>query len=888
MMRVALAVTRWRIVADSAPHDVRTAPAPVDEAARASIASGRGRASWLTLKGALAVLAMALAGSFIGYFLFTGMPQFTLQVFPRTLTNHIIIGALALTYVAYLAVGRRLPGGSPLDLPVLAFIGAYAIATLTSIDWRLSAEATLQIAAAIIVFYALSDLPLLTAASLRRAFMLVAVALSLYAIWIVGNDYADYVRLVRDVEGLNSGNIFPPTVPRVHDVSDHPNVLAMLIVLAMPLLAHAALRSAVVIERILAAAGFIAAALAIFLTLSRGGWLGAVAGVGFTLAGIFLTLRAHDREAQGFAPSWSNAIPRDISPTAVATLGGALVLAVGGTLAFLSNSSTRPGWLFRGSLSPREDAWESSLDMFGDYFLTGSGPHTFGLLYPQYSGQFLVHTQHAHNGFLQVANDAGIIGLIALISVALAAAYMLARVWREGALEQRLVAVALAGSLVGYSVHNLLDAGNMWKATGIALAALAAVIVRLYRERDDAAPASAPFAFDKRVTRYGRYAIGAAIVAVVLLPLLGWYRIDSAHHDYWLGVDRVNNNEPRAIEALQDAVNADGALMVNQLELGKAQANRYIRDGMQDRILLGAAIIHLEEAREIDPRSDIARANLARAYQLAGRHDDAAHEAQLARLSAHHVTPVLAVAEVYELMGDDDRAIDTYAQVIGMDAGLADSSFWEGSDWRRAHFDEILGASILGINPCTYGAFLAERQRRDAGAPVDELDDAADGCKLLVLDDPNDLVIRVNLAKILMAQGAMDEARGHLDYAVDRQPDFGPARTELGRWHAAEGNMEAAKSEWLRGVELDEAESVMLLGDTYPPGEVPGHLIDTLRDLVATSNSSVRNDLVSILYYRMRYGRLSPVWAMIDGDWQRAVPRLFEEMEQTLAAWEAR
>jgi hypothetical protein len=48
----------------------------------------------------------------------------------------------------------------------------------------------------------------------------------------------------------------------------------------------------------------------------------------------------------------------------------------------------------------------------------------------------------------------------------------------------------------------------------------------------------------------------------------------------------------------------------------------------------------------------------------------------------------------------------------------------------------------------------------------------------------------------------------------------------------------------------------------------------------------VRSDLISILYYRVRYQRLSPVAAMIDGDWRNAVPRLFVEMEQTLAEWE--
>ena len=169
----------------------------------------------------IAVVALALAGSWIGYFLFTPMPSLTFKVFPATVTLHIVAGAVLVVYAVYLAIARRLPGGTPLDIPVLAFLGAYALATYASIDWRASIEPVLLMGAAIGAFYALSDLPFLSARTLRSAFMLVLGALSVYALWDVGNQYADYLRLTDQVEGLDAGNIFPPTVPRVVDVSDH-------------------------------------------------------------------------------------------------------------------------------------------------------------------------------------------------------------------------------------------------------------------------------------------------------------------------------------------------------------------------------------------------------------------------------------------------------------------------------------------------------------------------------------------------------------------------------------------------------------------------------------------------------------------------------------------
>jgi hypothetical protein len=248
---------------------------------------------------------------------------------------------------------------------------------------------------------------------------------------------------------------------------------------------------------------------------------------------------------------------------------------------------------------------------------------------------------------------------------------------------------------------------------------------------------------------------------------------------------------------------------------------------------------------------------------------------------------VLAVGEVYERLGRDEDAISTYGQVISMDAGLADSTFWEGSPWRREHFDEVLAASSLGANPCTLGAYYVDARRLDPQFDVGGLPDAEEGCKLLVVAFPNDLVIRVALAKILMQRDKADEAFIHLDFAVDRQPDFAPVRTELGRWYAARGDSEEARRQWVIGGQLEETESLVLLGETYPPTAVPEELRDRLSTLLGGSGTSVQNDTISILYYRLRFGRTSPRQAFINGDWQRAVPRTYARWRQTLERWNA-
>jgi O-antigen ligase len=875
-----------------ADHAATTATAPVTPATRRRAISIDTALRWL------AVLAVA---AWTGYFLFPGMPQLSLHVFPQTLVFHFVVGSAAIAYVAYLAVTRRLPGGTPLDVAVLGVIAAYAIATWASVSWRASLEPALQVGIFIIAFYILSDAPLLDARALRRALMLAGGALSLYALWVVGNDYADYLRLADRVEGLSASNIFPPTVPRVHDVSDHPNVLAMVLTLVMPFFVLAVLRPEALWERVAGLLGLFAGGWAIFLTLSRGGWAGAIVGIALTVAGVWLTLRIDQRERAGERLTWETFVPGGVTPTAIAAVLGAAALAVFGAIAFVASSSTRPGWLFRSSLSPREDAWRVGRDIFFDHIWAGAGPNSFGLLYPTYSGKFIVHTQHAHNGFLQVADDAGLLGILALAGVAVAAAWILWRTWRDGALEHRLGAVACAAALIGFAVHNQVDAGNIWKAPGIALAFVGAIIARVYVESHRRA-AGSPTPDGRAVTsgrlvasasnvwrRYGSFAVRVALIVLVFVPLVAWYRIDRAHYDYWQGAEKLNKSEPGAIEKLQAAVNADSSMMVYQLQLGVAQTMAYDTGGRSDDHLLDASIIHLERAAALDPRSDLAHANLARVYDLVGRDDDAAREAQIARLAVNHVTPVLLAGEVYEDIGRDADAISTYGQAVSMDGGLANSTFWDKTGFRKQHFDEILRASTIGLQPCTRGSYLVEAHRSDPSVSLDGLDQAAKDCQFLMFTGGlgNDLFTRTAFARILAQQGDLDGALGHLQFAVGRQPDFGPARTELGRVYAAQGNIDAARHEWLIGGQLDEAESLRLLGDTYPAGEVPQDVRDRLRSLIKTTGSSVQNDLISVLYFRMRYGRLSPVFPLIPATWQTALPRPFVEWQKAVDRWDS-
>ena len=83
----------------------------------------------------------------------------------------------------------------------------------------------------------------------------------------------------------------------------------------------------------------------------------------------------------------------------------------------------------------REDAWEAGLDIFRDNPLLGTGPNTFGLLYPQYSehGPSSSCTRSTRTtAFCRSRTTPASSGWRRSAAIGVAMVYMLWRTWREG------------------------------------------------------------------------------------------------------------------------------------------------------------------------------------------------------------------------------------------------------------------------------------------------------------------------------------------------------------------------------------------------------------------------------------------------------------------------
>jgi O-antigen ligase len=101
------------------------------------------------------------------------------------------------------------------------------------------------------------------------------------------------------------------------------------------------------------------------------------------------------------------------------------------------------GDLGESSVRYRLLTWRGTLRMFREHpFGIGVGERAWHLVYPHYAVSGTRRVMHAHNLFLQVACEVGIVGLVLFLLIIVIAVL---RGWRD---KKRAALVALAGALV--------------------------------------------------------------------------------------------------------------------------------------------------------------------------------------------------------------------------------------------------------------------------------------------------------------------------------------------------------------------------------------------------------------------------------------------------------
>jgi O-antigen ligase len=197
---------------------------------------------------------------------------------------------------------------------------------------------------------------------------------------------------------------------------------------------------------------------ALFVSLSRSGALGLMAGAGTLL---WVSRQRMDRRGR----RWLLA-------------GIASVLIVASAYLSAHGFALRLDQTAREGLGSRAMIWNETWPMLRDFWLTGVGFGGYGrgmLVYQQTTREIFFN--HAHNGYLQLAVEGGVlVGVPAVIAI-VAGVWQLARRLRADHSPMFWIRAGAFSGLVAIAVQSIWEVGLVLPANAVLFAVLAAIAV---------------------------------------------------------------------------------------------------------------------------------------------------------------------------------------------------------------------------------------------------------------------------------------------------------------------------------------------------------------------------------------------------------------------------
>ncbi len=406
------------------------------------------------------------------------------------------------------------------------------------------------------------------------------------------------------------------THPRMNSMFGNKNHFAGFLLLILPLALVLYLNSADTREQVAYGATAVFLADCFILTYSRGAWLS-------LLPGLFLigwaTRRLPLRRSLKRIAILLIAVMATtflINSDALRQAHGVGTRAVGSIMATAVNAAEP-----EGSLSDRFGYWQGAIRIIGDHPLLGTGLGTFKDLFLQYQQQPFHYSKYAHNYFLQVGAEMGVIGLILAVGLVGAIGWrcynLLAKMLASNLTQQppaspiSTIAWGLSGGLLASTIHNLVDLDWYIPAIAILFWAEAGLIFSI--SALNAQPSNETISSTLSLID----SLYRPILMALTLFMLMWSGAQAAELYYLRrGIHfRDEGALPQAISSLQRA----SQFNVLDAEPHRILAEVYLQRLQQenDRSWLESSIIEAEQAVELAPYDVQNRWTLARIYLTA-------------------------------------------------------------------------------------------------------------------------------------------------------------------------------------------------------------------------------------------------------------------------------
>ncbi len=662
---------------------------------------------------------------------FTGIVNLSLSRFSLALiSGGVVIWAVFTLFIA----PQRSGYWSVLGLALLLWLAAYGVSTLNTLTSR-TLMGTWYAGFYVGFWLILTDLRRrgLPAHWIADTVLFASVPLMLLAVVQVWAWFPAWWRL-RDLPVAF-------VTPRPSATLGNANALGTLMAASLPMVWARNRFSPRRLHRVVWRAWIGLAFITLFLTTSRGAWLGAAFGMGLFWAllkyrGWMAELRAHQIRFR----------PR---PGAVFVMVAVLAVMIVGLVIAVQAFQTP-----RRDLGPRLGFFRTALETWRDHPLTGSGPFTFGLrLQEDISVPPLQAHSHAHNLVLNIAAELGLPGLIALVVTVGMAVYHA----RRRLLERHTPAefgeqAGYCSALAVVGVHSLADMTIMMPA--LMLFALALLNMAVDPGQQELSGHRSPRAELCHLT-YG----GTVIALWSSLLISGWWSL-GVYETYTRGeLALLDGDFAAGVDLLGEVSHEQPNVALYWAEYGYAAG---LAAHAGDERWLEQGISAYDHALRLEPCHAAWWANRAALLWQSDASVQAIESMRQATQRAPEYQDFwLNLGMYYEAVGMFDEAYTAYIHVLDLRQGWGWAEFWDATDFRRS----VVASFPLMPTPYARAQALAETG------------DWNEAVKLLMTEisrDPAQPLPYVYVARLYSEDGLPDQAVKYLDAArllVHTDPD---------------------------------------------------------------------------------------------------------------------
>lgn len=532
-----------------------------------------------------------------------------------------------------------------LDTVFLIWVVAFAVSLIANTDvWRRIAIGLWYMGMYIGVWYLLHDL--IANRAVRREVIIDALLIAGFVVVLFG--FVQLQGWLRQV--LASGQFLSP--PRPVSVFGNPNFLSDFLIVLTPLTLSRMIGARGRPPRILLGIYAFIQLVLLFLTDSRGAWIGIAAGL---VVWSGMAAARNGRVTRSTITEWWQKQSSAIKGVLVAVLIVGLV-AVAGVSAIFIRSFSDPG----RAAGLRTQIYAAAIELFKEKPITGQGLFTFGRGLVSLPGinPDKPHS-HAHDAPLHIAAELGILGLAALAATLFVAYRTIQSNWLASSARERLLLAGATGAVVAFGVHQLTDIPAMMPA--IALTGLIALVLAL-------APKE-PQSVNATWAKIG-HPIEMLGLWVVLIVAGFWSNgIYTNYVAVLSDVARMKDYQ-RSAEAMNGVIAADPQLSLYYMEQGFLYGMAASQGDME---AAKSGIAAYERFIQLDPGYAVVWANLAALRWQVGQQDEAVADLQRAiQLDSVEWNYQLLLAQFAGTMGKSDVANAAYLEALRLypDASL--------------------------------------------------------------------------------------------------------------------------------------------------------------------------------------------------------------------------